>query len=284
MTESPGVLATFPGWDAAYIPSTLPAGYAGVYVGGSSAFRVATDADLARVARCLVLPIWVPTPQLDNPRQVAFQAAERLEQLGIPRYARPYRALMVDLETWDDPLWLEAFAARFISQGYDTIPYGSPGSVFRQPQRLGYAVASPTGNPHMYQHPGVIITQYAWDLTAPGGTLYDADLAVMWLANHLGPLTGKFLRDVQLDARPADDDTLPPPVPGLPVPEPAAPAEAEATEERGPFEPLAPQAPAARPMGATPTYDSVAAALGPGRMMPAGPADPYTPPLPPRVP
>jgi len=235
---------TFPGWDSAYIPRPpLPPGYAGVYVGGSNAFRVAPDDELRRVAAGLVLPIWVPSPWLDNPRQVAFQVAARLEQLGIPRYARPYRAVMIDLETWGDPTWLEAFAARFISQGYDTIPYGSPSSIFSQPHRLGYAVASPTGNPHMYPHPNVIITQYAWDVRAADGTLYDANLAVSWLPRHLGPLR-------------------------LP-----APAAAEAEAEAGEFLSTNP--------GPQIDDDVIGPALGPGRFVPPSlPVQDIPPPAP----
>lgn len=235
---------TFPGWDSAFIPQVLPAGYAGVYVGGSNAFRIAPDAELRRVAAGLVLPIWVPSPWIDNPRQVAFQVAARLEQLGIPRYARPYRAVMIDLETWADPTWLEAFAARFISQGYDTIPYGSPSSIFSQPHRLGYAVASPTGNPHMYQHPNVIITQYAWDLRAADGTLYDGDLALSWVARHLGP--------IRIPAPPLDAEDQAEP------PEAARAARVDVSWARDAEpQPAAPAAP-----------DVIGAALGPGRFVP----------------
>ena len=244
MTSDLAAVEFLPGWDAAFLPQPLPPGYAGVYVGGSNAFRIAPDEELEAVARGLVLPIWVPSPWIDNPRQVAFQAAARLEALGIPRYARPYRALMIDLETWEDPTWLEAFAARFISQGYDTIPYGSPGNIFNQPRRLGYAVASPTGQPHMYPHPGVLITQWAWDKRATNGVLYDADLAFAWLAAHLGPLGTGWLASVEVgEARPAD----------------APAAEAPAAVQPAPPELAPPPAPPWSPLDA---------ALGPGRAVP----------------
>jgi hypothetical protein len=210
---------TVEGWDAAFIPRVPPAApgfqFAEVYVGGSSAFRVAPDDELARVAHLPVLPIWVPTPGLDNPAQTAMAAAARLEALGIPRYAKPYRAMMLDLETGiePDPPWVSAFAARFVSQGYDTIPYGSPSTIFRQPQRLGYAVASPTGRPHMYPHAGVILTQWAFDVPM-GGVLVDLDQAEAWLMNHLGGLN--FTHAALLEGPPEAPAAGPAPLPGLP--------------------------------------------------------------------
>lgn len=244
-----------PGWDAAFMPQPLPPGYAGVYVGGSNAFRIAPDEDLEAVAlaRALVLPIWVPSPWIDNPRQVAFQAAARLEALGIPRYARPYRALMIDLETWADPTWLDTFAPRFLSQGYETIPYGSAGNIFEQPKRLGWAVADPTGNPHMYPHAGVVITQYAWDKRAANGVLYDGDLAFSWLAKHLGPIGTGWLRNVEVaEARAALD-----PEDRAEGPEPPPPADAAPRIEA--------------PAATAPPYTPLDVALGPGRAVPPRP-------------
>jgi hypothetical protein len=187
-------MGTVRGWDAAFCPDPLPdAGFAfaGAYIGGSSAFRVWPDSELARVAHMPVLPIWVPTPALDNPRQTAMQAAHRMAQVGVPHHARPFRAMMLDLETVIAPVWVGMFAERFASLGYDTIVYGSAGSLFHNPRRTGYAVADPTGHPHMYPHPGTIITQYQFDVQLAGGVV-DLDLAEDWLLAHLGPLAGKF--------------------------------------------------------------------------------------------
>jgi hypothetical protein len=213
---------TVSGWDAAFIPDPVPASgfqFAEVYVGGSSAFRVCPDDELARVAHMPVLPIWVPTPGLDNPVQTAIAAAARLEQLGIPRYAKPYRAMMLDLETGiePDPAWVTKFANRFVSLGYDTIPYGSVNVIFGQPRRLGYAVANPTGHPHMYPQPGVILTQWAFDVHM-GGQLVDLDQAEAWLLNHLGGLNFKHaaLLEGPPDPGPAGITTTDPTLAGLP--------------------------------------------------------------------
>jgi hypothetical protein len=187
-------MGTVRGWDAAFCPDPLPDpgfAFAGCYIGGSSAFRVWPDSELARVAHMPVLPIWVPTPFLDNPRQTAIQAARRMEQVGVPHHARPFRAMMLDLETVIAPAWVRAFADRFASLGYDTIVYGSISDLFLNPRRTGYAVADPTGHPHMFLHPGVIITQYQFDVQLAGGVV-DLDLAEDWLMAHLGPLAGKL--------------------------------------------------------------------------------------------
>src|SRR5260370_10121834 len=138
------------GWDAAFCPDPLPGAgfqFAGAYLGGSSALRVWPDDELARVAHMLVLPIWVPTPFLDNPRQTAIQAAHRLAQVGVPHHARPFRAMMLDLETITNPAWVNAFAGRLASLGFDTIPYGSSGDIFLNPRRPPYPVPDPTGHP-----------------------------------------------------------------------------------------------------------------------------------------
>jgi hypothetical protein len=207
------------GWDAAFCPDPLPdAGFefAEAYIGGSSAFRTWPDAELARVAHMPVLPIWVPTPFLDNPRQTAMQAARRMEQVGVPHHARPFRAMMLDLETVIAPAWVRAFADRFASLGYDTIVYGSISDLFLNPRRTGYAAADPTGPPHMFPHPGVIITQYQFDVQFAGGVV-DLDLAEDWLLHHLGPLAA-FTPGVTLDAGLPAVATTSDPAAGLALP------------------------------------------------------------------
>jgi len=186
-------MSTVNGWDAAYCPDPIPEGYtyAKVYIGGSSAYRVWTAAERARVSSMRVMPIWVPTPGTDNPRQVAIQAADVLKSIGVPAFERPFRALMWDLETGrePDPGWLTTAANTMASLGYDNLIYGSvDGSgLFSYPQRLGYVVPDPTGEPHMYNHAGVVETQYAQNVSVPGGQV-DLDMLDDSILPHLGTI------------------------------------------------------------------------------------------------
>ena len=190
------------GWDAAPVPNPIPTtingqkqSYAGFYIGGSSAFHVWTPDELLRLdeagesAGLLAMPIWVPTPGFENPRQVGLEAAARLRALNIPDHATPWRVLMWDMETGKepDPSWLTIAATTLASAGYGSLVYGSvDGSgLFSYPARSGYMVAFPNGQPRLYPHPNVVGTQYQFSVPVPGGVV-DLDVVDSSLLAHLG--------------------------------------------------------------------------------------------------
>jgi hypothetical protein len=201
MTETPvPVVAPVQanGWDAAFCPDPAPTeingrrmSYAGFYLGGSSAFHVWSDAERRRLdaAHLKAMPIWVPTPGSDNPRQVALAAASAMQSVGIPNHATPWRVLMWDLETGTepDPPWLNIAADTLASRGYGSLVYGSPGGsgLFSYAPRSGYVVASFDGQPSLYNHPNVVGKQYAANVAVPGGEV-DLDVVASSLLAHLG--------------------------------------------------------------------------------------------------
>jgi len=189
------------GWDAAYCPDPVPTtingrrmSYAGFYLGGSSAFRTWPDGERRRLAasRLRAMPIWVPTPGSENPRQVALQAIAALKAAGIPPHASPFRALMWDLETGVEPAsqWMTVAANTLAYYGYDNLLYGSPdGShIFSEPARLGYIVAFYDGRPSLYPHPGAVGKQYQANVSVPGGQV-DLNVLESSILAHLGSVT-----------------------------------------------------------------------------------------------
>lgn len=186
------------GWDAAFCPDPAPTvingrrmAYAGFYLGGSSAFRTWPDDERRRIsaARLLAMPIWVPTPGSDNPRQVALQAIAALKAAGIPPHATPFRAMMWDLETGTEPAsqWLTIAANTLAFYGYDNLVYGSPdgSQIFSEPPRLGYIVAFYDGRPSLYPHPGAVGKQYQANVSVPGGQV-DLNVLERSILAHLG--------------------------------------------------------------------------------------------------
>jgi len=129
------------------------------------------------------LPAWVPTPGHESPLTVADQFLAWLHDHGVPSQdspgGRPVH-VMWDMETGKEPdaHWLNQAADRLASHGYWNIVYGSTSTLFGQPARDGYMVANPTGKPHMYLHPAVRITQYAFDVKTPGGLIDESLIAV----------------------------------------------------------------------------------------------------------
>jgi hypothetical protein len=189
------------GWDAAFCPDPVPTtingrrmAYAGFYLGGSSAFRTWTDGERRRLAasRQRAMPIWVPTPGHENPRQVALQAISALKAVGIPPHATPFRALMWDLETGVEPApqWLTIAANTLAFYGYDNLVYGSPGGsqIFSEPARLGYIVAFYDGRPSLYPHANAVGKQYQANVSVPGGQV-DLNVLESSILPHLGSVT-----------------------------------------------------------------------------------------------
>lgn len=186
------VASVLNGFDAAFCPNPVPAEseyeVAEFYAGGSSAFHIWTPAERSLIKGRLTLPIWVPTPGLDNPTQVAEGIAATLKGLGIPAHATPFRAVMLDMETSTDADFITLCCDKLAAFGYDSFIYGSASSVFHLPARSGYIVADPTGEPHIYDHADAIGTQYAWGVNVTGGQV-DADLYLETIRPHLSVLS-----------------------------------------------------------------------------------------------
>lgn len=193
------------GFDAAFCPDPVPATIGGVnvrwcevYLGGTSALHVWSAAERDRVDHLPKLPVWVPTPGVDNPGQSAAGCLAALRSAGVPAHATPYRAVMVDLETGTadpsrglaDPSWLAAFRARILAGGYDTMPYASMSVVFRYPAYTGRVGAcwdgSQTFTCNGEQLAGTIVCkQYAAEVHVPGGFV-DLDALQISSLPHLG--------------------------------------------------------------------------------------------------
>lgn len=185
--------AVVPVFDGMHCPDPVPPGFAGclVYIGGSSAAHVWDDQELARVAHLPRLPVWVPTPGQDNPRQAARMAADRLRTLGVPDREdacgrRP--ALLWDMETGrePDPGWYSIAADYLWHCGYANLGYASLNVARALPTRSGIVLALPDGKPELTGLTGEVGHQYAFDLRMPGGTIDSSvfrasTLAHFWL-------------------------------------------------------------------------------------------------------
>lgn len=176
--ESPLNEGTVQVWDRATCPDPLPDGYAACmpYIGGSSASHVWDATELARVEHLPRLPIWVPTPGQENPRQVAMQAVHRLHQLGVPAVAdscgrRP--ALLWDMETGrdTDAPWLNIAADYLHAHGYLNLVYASLDVITLLPSRSGRILARPDGINRLTGLPDEVGKQYRWGVPTPGGTI-----------------------------------------------------------------------------------------------------------------
>lgn len=177
-------------FDASHCPSPVPQGYAACmgYAGGSSAAHEWTPDEWARVAHLPRLPVWVPTPGRDNPRQAALAFARRLTELGVPRAdqqgGRHVRCLW-DMETGTepDPGWLDIAADVLHARGYFSLSYGSTSWAFGQTRRAGYFPADPTGVPHLYDHDNVVGTQFRWGVLTDGGIIDESLITTDLLPN-----------------------------------------------------------------------------------------------------
>ena len=174
------------GWDAAFCPDPAPDqddGYTWceVYLGGSSATRRDgwNQTEHNRVADLPKLPVWVPTPGVDNPRQSALAYLAALRAVGYPAFATPWKAAMWDLETGTepDPAWFSVAHSVMMAAGYGTVSYGSRAWVFGEPNYLGMIVSDPDGDPDFrplqVAHPRAVIVgkQYKFGVQTPGGVI-----------------------------------------------------------------------------------------------------------------
>lgn len=138
------------------------------YLGGPEAFHTWSDADWAQYRPNPKIPTWVGG---DGGEPEAWAALQALHRLGVPTG----KVVMLDLETRIDRTYVEAFGGILQWAGFKVWPYGSTSTLFQNPQLNGYAAADPTGVEHMYPHPGVRMTQYAF------GPDYDSDAMKEWI-------------------------------------------------------------------------------------------------------
>lgn len=134
-----------------------------------------SPADWAMFPKNKKLPIVVQS----NPGSIAgaktdaFEALQDIFDADIPTGVQ----IALDLETAVDPEYVKEFGKILNWAGFKVHPYGSTSTLFGNPPLQGYWIAapSPNGVPYEYNHPDVVMTQYALDV-APG---YDAS-AVRW--------------------------------------------------------------------------------------------------------
>lgn len=138
------------------------------YYGGPAAYNVWSTGDWARYPRNPKIPIWVGGLAGDTE---GAQAVTALHALGVPEGC----VTILDLEERVDRTYVTAFGNVLRRAGYKVWPYGSTATLFRNPPLNGYAVADPTGVEHMYPHPAVRMTQYAF------GQVFDDDAVKEWL-------------------------------------------------------------------------------------------------------
>lgn len=173
-----GMVNTSGMFDAEHCPDPIPTGYAAamVYAGGSSAAHAWDAAERQRVRHLHNLPVWVPTPALDDPVADAQEFLAWLSSEGYPPIVDAtgeHQAVMWDMETAGqaDARWLNRACDEMAKAGYWNWPYGSAGTLFGLPARDGYVVAHFTGAPHMFLHPDARATQYAAEVATPGGPI-----------------------------------------------------------------------------------------------------------------
>jgi hypothetical protein len=161
-----------------------------VYIGGTSATRAWDGAEIARVAHMPKLPVWVPTPGIDNPRQAGQACVAALKARGItPVNGQGQRQwVLVDLETGREPAaaWLKVFVRPVFQAGYSIPRYGSvDGShIFDyEPGTVGYWVAFYNFKPELYNHANVIATQFADQVQTPGGVVDQSVMVPAGLKN-----------------------------------------------------------------------------------------------------
>lgn len=141
------------------------------YFGGPNAFNVWPQSAWGDFRDNYKIPIWVGG---DGGSPEASEAVTALRGLGVP----VGKVILLDMEARKDITYVDNFYRGLYAAGYKVWVYGSIDNVFRNPQCNGYAVADPTGVPHMYPHPGVRMTQYAF------GQKIDNDLIRHWLVSQ----------------------------------------------------------------------------------------------------
>lgn len=111
----------------------------------------------------------------------AWVCVAQLHHLGWPHGT----LVLLDMETAVDWWWVQVFCEVLNVNHYGALVYGSKGYVFANPPRAGYWRADPTGTPHLVNHADTVATQYAFDLHAPDGQVYDASVIRPETVNRL---------------------------------------------------------------------------------------------------
>ena len=143
-------------YDAAYPPVDPPqTDSALIYVGGYAEHIWNAAEIVAQGKRCL-MPTWVYNPTGQNNEDTALAFRAWLVAHDVPHEC----AVCIDIETSVDIPFCEAMYNQL--EPWTTLLYGSPGSLFGNPEPDGWYVADPTGAPHLFNHELVLATQYAW--------------------------------------------------------------------------------------------------------------------------
>jgi hypothetical protein len=151
------------------IPSSTPDGCEAClgYIGGAAA-HVWTLPEWKRFGHLIQFPIWVADFSGD-PATQGSDAAKAATKLGW----RGARAIVLDMETVNDPKFLSAWAAEIRKAKFTPAWYGS--RVYSA-QAAGYLrwLADPDGIASL--QPGFDAVQYSWNVKVPGGVV---DLSVV---------------------------------------------------------------------------------------------------------
>ena len=186
--QVPGLVRAF---DAASVPQTTPPGCRAAigYLGlapdpDPEAAHAWTLEEWLRFSHLRQLPTWLAQLGLD-PVQNGKMAADAARRLGWRTFAQHRRAILLDMETWDDVAWVNAFADQVWEGGYCTWLYGSEAFVLADPARGGYIVADWDGLPDLPPGHSIIGHQYAADVPFDGTTV-DYTVIDSAFVDHLG--------------------------------------------------------------------------------------------------
>lgn len=153
-----------------------------VYIGGDTPHVWSAAEDKAAYGRYR-LPCYVRSnPGSANSAKDAAAAIAWLHANKVPAG----RAVVLDLETAVDPVYVTGFAGKLHAAGYKVLPYGSKSSIFKNPKCDGYFVSDPTGVDHVVA--GTVVTQYKFSGS------YDLDdvtdiVPLLWDYNPPKPAT-----------------------------------------------------------------------------------------------
>jgi hypothetical protein len=140
----------------------MPDGYVAVagYIGGDTP-HVWTSEEWGYFPGWRKLPIWTRTKD-NSPQDGAadgWAAVQALYGLGLPgRGSGQGTPIALDLETYQDPAYVTAFAGVAEWAGFPVFPYGSASTVRGNPECWGYWAADWTNSEHLL--PWSTITQY----------------------------------------------------------------------------------------------------------------------------
>lgn len=179
-------------WDAGNPPGTGPGGTEGnmIYAVGANAEHIWTDQEIEHHKGRYRLPVAVYGREQNGARDAEAMNAW-LDKHGAPSHC----AVLLDMETSVDAPYVHDFDAALENPLW---LYGSISTVFANPPVDGWFVANPTGHLHLYAHPDVAGTQYAWAQLDQTAGPWDLSLIAPAYVNLLW------------DTRPADQEFIAP--------------------------------------------------------------------------